>query len=340
MVVWLCWGLAALGGAFAVAISLMRHRYIVVSLPPMVMIFAIIGLFMMDLTFDSRPPGIAYGYVQGAARFILSIGYRRRVVEMVFDLSLIGTAFFGANLLRRDFVLSERDAVMLTKQAVWILMPTYGAFLIAGVYRGIWRYAGISELIRFANGSVLTGIFLELMLLFTPFHVSGSSVVVLYVVLLFNLLVLTRMSFRLLRSVIHGLAESRQRVLIVGAGVAGAAAAHYVFSGQNRHVKMVGFVDDDHFKLGKVISGHRVLGNLDDLEMLHEKCHFDEIMLAVESIGGDRLDLVQRFADSHSFALTRFSMRIDEVGLDRNGKASKASTKDDLPVLEPRQVGS
>lgn len=34
----------------------------------------------MDLTFDSRPPGIVYGYLPRVARLILRFGYKLRVL--------------------------------------------------------------------------------------------------------------------------------------------------------------------------------------------------------------------------------------------------------------------
>ena len=79
-----------------------------------------------------------------------------------------------------------------------VMLATYASFLMAGVYRGIWRYASVSDVIRFANGSVLAGIFVRLFLWSMPLELSGS-IAVLYVILLLNLLVASRLSFRALR---------------------------------------------------------------------------------------------------------------------------------------------
>jgi UDP-GlcNAc:undecaprenyl-phosphate GlcNAc-1-phosphate transferase len=332
-----CWAVAILGGACAVTLTIMPHRYVVMTLPLVVLVFAVAGLFMMDLTFDSRPPGLAYGYLQGAARFILNIAYKRRIVEIALDLSLITAAWFGANLLRQNFLISERGAAIVIRQLPWIIPPTYLAFVVAGVYRGIWRYAGISELIRFANGSVLTGILIALMKLTAPFQ-AGVSVVVLDVILLFNLLFLSRMSFRILRKGIHRMATPRERVLVVGAGVAGSAAARYVFSGQNRNVRLIGFIDDDAFKVGKLVGGYGVLGVIDDLERVFESYGFDQIMLAADSLDEKRIASVRRFAESHGITLSRFSIQIDQVtGFQGEGRAVPGSK----PILvEQRQLNS
>ncbi|HTW88985.1 MAG TPA: hypothetical protein VMD75_13365 [Candidatus Binataceae bacterium] len=342
-VVWLCWVVAAAGAACAVLMTTLPHSYLVATLPLVVLVFTVLGLFMMDLTFESSSPGVAWGYLQGFARFILSLSYKRRLVEVILDFALISGAYFGAFLLRRDFYLDDEMLASMLHSLPWILIPTYIAFAVAGVYRGMWRYAGLSELIRFANGSGLAGILVAISTLIVRPPVSGS-IVVLFVILLFNFLVATRMSFRALRKGIHRLTDARDRVLIVGAGTSAAIAARWMFSGQYRNVKLIGFVDDDAFKRGKLVHGHRVLGSLDDLERVLRKRPFDQIMLAAESLEDERLALVRRFADAHQIAVSRFSMQIDEVeasrGLpsSRNGEVSPPG-HGSMPVGRARPVG-
>ncbi|HUY18541.1 MAG TPA: hypothetical protein VMV15_04880 [Candidatus Binataceae bacterium] len=333
-VVGVSWLVAAAGAACAVAMTMLPHSYLVVSLPFVVMTFAILGLFMMDLTFESSAPGVAWGYLQGPARFILSLSYKRRLVEVILDFSLITGAYFGAFLLRRDFKLDDSMLISLLDSLPWVVIPTYVAFAAAGVYRGMWRYAGLSELIRFANGAVLAGIMMAVMPLMVRLPISGS-IVVLFVILLFNFLVATRMSFRALRTGIHRLTEPLNRVLIVGAGTSAAIAARWIFSGQNRQVKLIGFVDDDAFKLGKLVHGHQVLGSLDDLEAILSRRPFDQIVVAVEVLGEERLALIRRFADAHRITLSRFSMQINEVEA-LSGSTNGAVSR---PVTEPLPVG-
>jgi UDP-GlcNAc:undecaprenyl-phosphate GlcNAc-1-phosphate transferase len=344
-VVGVCWLVAAAGAACAVVMTILPHSYLVATLPIVVLIFTVLGLFMMDLTFESSSPGVAWGYLQGFARFILTLSYKRRLVEVILDFALITGAYFGAFLLRRDFNLDDQVLASMLHSLPWVVIPTYVAFAAAGVYRGMWRYAGLSELIRFANGSVLAGILIAVATLMVRLPASGS-IVVLFVLLLFNFLVATRMSFRALRKGIHRLTEPRDRVLIVGAGTSAAIAARWVFSGQYRNVKLIGFVDDDAFKRGKLVHGHRVLGSLDDLELVLRKRPFNQIMLAAESLGEERLALIRQFADTHQITVSRFSMQISEVeaargGLpaSRNGEVSRPG-KESMPVGRARPVGS
>jgi len=153
------------------------------------------------------------------------------------------------------------------------------------------------------------------------------------------------MSFRALRKGIHRMTDPRNRVLIVGAGTSAAIAARWLFSGQNRDVSLVGFVDDDAFKRGKLVHGHRVLGSLDDLESVFRKRPFERIMLAVDSLSEERIEMVKRFADAHRITVSRFSMQVDEVEAARGEAAASVNGTRSIPEGEPipvrvRPVGS
>ena len=166
---------------------------------------------------------------------------------------------------------------------------------------------------RFAAGATLAGIFVLVASKFVPIALSGS-VLVLFVILLFNLVVASRLSFRVLRKGVAMLALPGERVLIVGAGEVAEAAARYMTSGRNQNMRLVGFVDDDSFKLGKVLHGYRVLGTLDDLYDIYAETKFEQILVTVESLTRERLALIWAFASQHHLPVRRFSIRVNDMG--------------------------
>lgn len=323
------WTLAALGALLAAGQTLLSHAYLLSALPFVIAGIGVVGLFMIDLTFEDRAPGVAFGYMQGLARSILSLGYKRRLAEAMLDFALIPAAYFGACLLRRDFKINDALIVSMMASTPVFYVATYLAFALTGVYRGIWRYAGIADLIRFANGALLAGVLVAIASLFIRLEISGS-VAVLYVVLLFNLLVFTRMSFQIQRRALAMIALPTERVLIVGAGRMGEAAVRYIFSGNDRRVRLIGFVDDDAFKEGKLVHGHQVLGPLDDLPRIHIMTEFHWILIAADAISEDRLAMVKAFADAHHLPLQRLSIEVSEfvpaiVNGDNKAVAAQAS---------------
>jgi UDP-GlcNAc:undecaprenyl-phosphate GlcNAc-1-phosphate transferase len=326
------WSLAATGALLAAGQTLLPHAYLLSALPFVIAGIGVIGLFMVDLTFEDRAPGAAYGYLQGVARNILSLGYKRRLAEAVLDLALIPAAYFGACLLRRDFIINDAQVLSMMSSTPVFFVATYVAFGLTGVYRGIWRYAGIADFIRFANGSLLAGILVAIASLFIRLEISGS-IAVLYVVLLFNLLVFTRMSFHIQRRALALFALPTEQVLIVGAGRMGEAATRYIFSGSDRRMRLVGFVDDDAFKGGKLVHGHQVLGPLDELPRIYATAGFHRILIAADDISKERLAMVKAFGDTHHLPVQRFSIEVNEFvpafanGVNGNGaEAGEVST--------------
>ena len=306
------WSIAAVGAVCAVAASLAPHAYLLTMLPFTMVAAATIALFMMDLTFDTTPPGLAYGTGRGISRFILSVGYKRRIAEALVDVALISAAYFGANLLRRNFAVDDAMVNALMYSLPGVLLATYPAFMIAGIYRGIWRYAGLSDGIRFANGSVLAGIFIVPASMILPIDLSGS-ILVLYVILIFNLLVLTRSSFQTIRRAIAHLAAPTERVVVVGAGRIGMAAVSYLFSERRQEIRLVGFIDDDGFKLGKLVHGQRVLGSSADLERVYRALPFDQVLIADDEISRERLERIGEFARRHDLIVRRFTIALSDV---------------------------
>jgi len=305
------WTLAVIGALLAAGQTLLSHAYLLSALPFVVAGIGVIGLFMIDLTFEGIAPGDPLGYSRGLGGSILRLAYKRRLPEAVLDFALIPAAYFGACLLRRDFKINDALVHSMMGSVPVFFVATYIAFALTGVYRGIWRYAGIADLIRFANGSLLAGLLVAIATLFMRLEVSGS-VAVLYVVLLFNLLVFTRMSFQIQRSALAMVAPSTERVLIVGAGRMGEAAVRYIFSANDRRVRLIGFVDDDAFKEGKMVHGHHVLGTLDDLPRIHATTKFHWILIATDAVAEDRLSMVKAFADTNHLPLQRLSIEMNE----------------------------
>ncbi|HEY6394661.1 MAG TPA: hypothetical protein VIX12_04530 [Candidatus Binataceae bacterium] len=332
----LCWVLALLGAGAAVASNQLPHRYVVMILPFIVLAAAIVALFMMDLTFDSHPPVAADSRTSGIARFILDLGYKYRIAEAALDLALISGAYCGAHMLRLNFELDDKIAAEIAQSLPAVLIVTYGAFLIAGVYRGIWRYSGFPDALRLGWGSVLALVFMFIGSRFVPILHSGS-ILILYAILLFNMLVVTRFSFLAFRRGLMHLVSAGQRVLIVGAGETGSAAANFISTGHHRSHRVVGFIDDDLFKKGKLVEGEEVLGTPDDLEQIYLARPFTEVLIA-GALSPERSALLALFAKKHQIPVRRFVIQMDHVG-SAPVELTPKIVEPIIAVTEPRPIG-
>jgi UDP-GlcNAc:undecaprenyl-phosphate GlcNAc-1-phosphate transferase len=265
----------------------------------------------MDRSFDRESPGQIEN-LPAIARFILSFGYKRRFVEVILDFALVSAAYFGAVLLRFDFDLSITQVNRMTAGLPWIVAIGCGAFLVSGVYRGIWRYTGLAEGVRFALAALITGLAVMLASAFLPIIISRATAVM-FVLLLFNFLIATRWSFHVLQRMRRLLVHSARRLVIVGADARGAAAVEHLHSATEASMELLGLLDDDGFKHGKLFHGYPVLGSLDDMATIMARMPFDEIVIAQETLSAAQLAALESFTQRHGVTLRRFWLGVTDL---------------------------
>src|SRR5271169_4192902 len=168
-------GIQAIAGACAIALSLVPGYDAVLLIPFMALFFALVALFLMDRSFDSEAPGQIEDLPK-VARIILSFGYKRRFVELILDVALVAAAYFGAMLLRFDFELSIVQVDQMLTGLPWVVLIGCSSFLVAGVYRGIWRYVGLAEGDRFVLAATIAGLAVKLASGFLPITISRATV--------------------------------------------------------------------------------------------------------------------------------------------------------------------
>ena len=217
---------------------------------------------------------------------------RNRFV-LLLDLPLIGLAAAGAFAIRFDlrFIESQKEFIPYVLLALVVKPVVYHAF---GLYRRVWRYAGLHELLTVFAAVSVAGAFMFVavtaaLLMRSEFQFSRM------VVLADWLLSMAaagggRVCIRLLsEGAFHGRGAAGRRLLIVGAGDAGAMVAREVMRNPKHDVNVVGFLDDDSDKQSKRIHGVRVLGPLSALQTMLHRYAVQEVVIAMPSAPGSTL---------------------------------------------------
>ncbi len=140
-------------------------------------------------------------------------------------------------------------------------------FVIAGLYHGLWRYAGTVTLFQIARGVAISAGVLLLLAFLSPGAYPSHLVVL---VGLFELVSIggARLAWRLARERSSGAAAgTARRSLVVGADHTG---VHLIQEMRRPHAGLerlvpVGFVDDDAKLTGRLVEGVKVLGTTADL---------------------------------------------------------------------------
>ncbi|MGW8310394.1 MAG: polysaccharide biosynthesis protein, partial [Thiogranum sp.] len=213
-----------------------------------------------------------------------------RTLAILHDMSMIPVAWLGAYWLR--FNLGAIPAEMLWP-ALWnlgiVILVQVSAFRYYGLYRGVWRFASLPDLIRIGK-SVLIGMAFSAVLIFLVNGVTGipRSIFPLYGLLLATLLGASRLAVRWSKDH-HIYRGEGQRVLIVGAGRAGETLVRDLLRSRDELYDPVGFVDDSIRKQGREIHGVRVLGACDEMIDFSERLEVDLIVLALPSANSKQM---------------------------------------------------
>ena len=211
-----------------------------------------------------------------------SISNRR--LAILHDLFMIPLAWIGAYWLRFNLGMIPGFYLESALENLLIVLVSQGVvFRYFGLYRGVWRFASLPDLIRITK-AVIVGIAFSAAILFITTRMDGvpRSVFPLYGLLLISLLGISRFMVRWSKDRgIYG--ENAKRVLIVGAGRAGEMLVRDLLRAKDELYQPIGFVDDSKAKQGREIHGVRVLGACDELIDFSDRLDINLIVLAVPS---------------------------------------------------------
>ncbi len=209
---------------------------------------------------------------------------RSRVLVFLHDLLMIPVAWgltywvrFNLAYIPPEFI---TEAVTMLPLVMGVMGASFWAF---GLYRSVWRFASLTDLVRIGQ-AVMTGTTLLLFLLFVFNRMAyvPRSLPLLFVIFQVLLLAGPRLFYRWLkdRRLDFG---GGQRVLIVGAGRAGEMLVRDLLRDRYAGYFPVAFVDDMPRRQGGVVHGVPIRGACQDIPLLVGIFGIDLILLATPS---------------------------------------------------------
>jgi UDP-GlcNAc:undecaprenyl-phosphate GlcNAc-1-phosphate transferase len=265
--------MATIAGASAVLIKGFSYSLSLVFLPLVLLSFTLFTAYLAQVEVVSEEEGRKKQAQKKLTVLLATLTYKRRLLEVILDFFVIAFAYYLAFALRFDFHLSDSLMKLYLTSLPIVVTATYVGFFLFGLYRGLWRYTGLEDLVRIAKG-VAAATLLSMTGLIFFYRFTGYSRIafVAYGVLLFLGVVGSRLSFRL-----FGLAVARTRkekipVLVYGAGDGGEVVVRECRTNSHVEYQPVGFLDDDPRKEGRTLAGLRIFGGAEKLpEILRQK---------------------------------------------------------------------
>ncbi len=264
------YGVALISGLAAASLEALNYDLSLILVPAVLIAFSLLVGYLARLKVVAAPSKVDGGGNNGGiTRLMGELTYKRRVFEIVLDLMLIGFSYYLAFWTRYGLDMTEISMGLFLKSWPLALGAAYLAFYLFGVYRGVWRYIGFSDLVRYVGAALAAGGLAGLAArVVYPGEPYTLDVFILFAVFLLLGLAGTRSSFQILDRMYgrqQGKAE-RMPVLLYGAEDAGELALRWIMRSPELGYLPAGFLDEDPYKWGRSIHGVDVLGGTARLE--------------------------------------------------------------------------
>ncbi len=223
---------------------------------------------------------------------------RSRGVVFLHDLLMIPLAWLGAYWLRFNLDVIPAGYFEAALQALPVVVVVQALmFRYFGLYRGLWRFASMADLMRLAQAALAGTAAVALgLLLLQQAGGTPRSVYVLYPLLLVVLLGGPRFVYRWFKDRLAGGASGGVPALIVGTGEAGEQLARELIRDGNQRYRPVAFVDDNPDMRGREIHGIAVGGTVKELPSLTRATGAGIVLIAIPSASGRQMQRISRYA--------------------------------------------
>ena len=221
---------------------------------------------------------------------------RKKMLIVIADILAVIIAYGLALLLRFDMKYSKIPEQYIEGYLYYIVLASVllvCCYVIAKLYRSVWSYAGINEILKTCVASivacVLTGVVFSIAIMQMPisFYLIGW-------ILVFGFTASIRMMYRLLRRMRIKADNSkgnteRQNIMIIGAGAAGLVLLREYHNSYYLTDRVKIFIDDNAQKWNKYLDGVLIEGGRNKILESVEKYQINKIILAMPT--ADRKDI-------------------------------------------------
>ncbi len=283
------YGVALISGVAAAAFEALDYDLSLVLIP-----ILMIALLLFTAYLGRLKVVTAIAPSQGnIARLMVNLTYKRRLFEITLDFLLISVGFYLAFWTSQGLNMTSVSMNLFLRSLPVALAAAFLSFFLAGVYRGVWQYVGVYDLLRHLWAALGSAVLAAVILMLVYPGRYALEIFLLYTVFLFLGLAASRSSFQILDR--FSLRQRQERVkkeniIIYGAGDAGEMALRWILRNPDMGYTVVGFVDDDFYKWGRSIHEVNVLGGSDQLsEILEYRKIGGVIISSTAGVPGDAI---------------------------------------------------
>ncbi|MBN7135458.1 multidrug MFS transporter [Lysobacter enzymogenes] len=215
-----------------------------------------------------------------------------RLAVVAHDLAMVWLVWQALHKLRFGVIAQPPPLPLWSTEIALVLAAQGLVFWQVGLYRGLWRFAGVPDLWNIFKACML-GLFAIVLGLFLYNRVDQvpRTVLVLYPLVLMGMLGAPRLLYRAWKdSRIDSANAVSVRILILGAGRAGEALVRDLRRFGTYHP--IGFLDDAARLRGSKVQGVPVLGKVDDVADIARETAAKLLVIAMPSADADAMQRI------------------------------------------------
>jgi len=311
------YGVAILSGLIAAFLESIKYWYSLVIVPLLIISLALISSYLGG----KKLINVEKHQQSLLTKAINELTFRHRILEIILDFFLISISFYLAFLFNFKFVMNENRMEIFIRYLPIALIGVYSSYFIFGVYKGIWKYFGIVDLVRFLKAS-LGGITLVAFLIYFIISHRFGSFLFYSLFGIFTLLSLTgsRSTFHLMKMISElQNRNGKVRVLILGAGDRGEIVLRWMNMHPQFNYQPVGYVDKDPYLLGKQIHGIKIIGNMETLGKNISDHLIQGIILALdEEITSNEMQSIEELCQKNNIWIKKLIFDVIAVDVNAN----------------------
>ena len=207
------------------------------------------------------------------------------------DIFIIGLSLYLSYALRFDFAIPDYYFNDLGYVFIILLFSKISSFLFFKLYKGMWRFTSISDLINVLKATFIASLFSisVILLVLGPSSVPRTVLLIDYLLTTIGIAAV-RASVRIYSTrFIVGNGKNKQknkltskiktRLLLLGAGSSGEKIIREVKENPSSTYRIIGLLDDDPSKIGTTIHRIPILGKIEDLHTISTS--YDEILICI-----------------------------------------------------------
>jgi len=226
---------------------------------------------------------------------------RNLLLLLSWDALIVVSSFYASALFRFDFIVPNGLKTLLTfPNFIFLIILKIFCFRLFILYRGMWRYTSVWDMANIIKANILSSFLLSVFIIYTVgFKDISRSLIIIDFIICTGMVSISRLGIRMFFTHAKNILSvnnneySKKNIILVGAGDTGQTILRQTLQKSNCPIRIVGLVDDDQNKIGQMLHGIPVLGDVSRLSELNIK--YDEIYICVPSANRQQLQLIVNY---------------------------------------------